>query len=149
VYDSAADETLSYLEDDIPQLIDDLQGYDFVVGFNIKRFDYTVLTGYTDFDFRTLTTIDLLEHVHRRLGYRLSLDHLAQATLGAQKSADGLQALKWWKEGRIDDIVAYCKQDVAVTRDLYRYGAEHGYLLFRNKAKRDVRLPVDWSVLPG
>lgn len=144
LYDSADDETHVYLEDDVPRLIEHLQELPLVVGFNVLRFDYTVLKGYSRFDFSTLPTLDMLKKVHERLGYRLSLDHLAQATLNAEKSADGLQALKWWKEGRIDDIVAYCKQDVAVTRDLYLHGRDKGYLLFTNKAKMTVRLPVEW-----
>ncbi|MBU1003440.1 MAG: DEAD/DEAH box helicase [Proteobacteria bacterium] len=144
LFDSDTGQTRAYLEEELPELIEDLQALPLVVGFNIKRFDYTVLKGYSRFDFRTLPTLDLLERVHERLGYRLSLDHLAQATLGAQKSADGLQALEWWKEGRIDEIITYCKQDVAVTRDLFLYGRENGYLLFTNKAKNVVRLPVSW-----
>ncbi|WP_461209797.1 DEAD/DEAH box helicase [Desulfocurvus sp. DL9XJH121] len=144
LYDSDTGETRAYLEEEIPELLEDLRALPLVVGFNIKRFDYTVLKGYTQFDFKVLPTLDILEKVHERLGYRLSLDHLAGATLGAQKSADGLQALQWWKQGRIDDIVAYCKQDVAVTRDLYLYGLEHGHLLFTNKAGNTVRLPVSW-----
>ncbi|BBD09462.1 DEAD/DEAH box helicase [Desulfovibrio ferrophilus] len=144
LFDSATGETRAYLEEEVPELIEDLQALPLVIGFNIKRFDYTVLKGYSRFDFKTLPTLDLLQRVHERLGYRLSLDHLAQTTLGAKKSADGLQALEWWKQGRIDDIVKYCKQDVAVTRDLYLYGRENGYLLFTNKAKNVVRLPVSW-----
>jgi DEAD/DEAH box helicase domain-containing protein len=114
------------------------------VGFNLKRFDYTVLGGVCDVDFHALPTLDMLEKVHSRLGYRLSLDHLAKATLGAPKTADGLQALAWWKEGKLAEIIEYCKADVAITRDLYLYGREHGHLLFTNKAKQVVRLPVDW-----
>lgn len=144
VYANRDDVFHVYLEDDMPRLMDDLQTFDRIVGFNINRFDYQVLSAYTAANLRTLPTLDILDEVKRRLSYRLSLDHLAQATLNAAKSADGLQALKWWKEGRLDDIIAYCKQDVAVTRDLYRYGMDHGHLLFTNKAKRKVRLPVDW-----
>ena len=144
LYDSADAQTHVYLEQEVPALIEHLKSLPLIVGFNVLRFDYTVLKGYDRYDFKSLPTLDLLQHVHARLGYRLSLDHLAQATLGAEKSADGLQALEWWKQGRIDDIVAYCKQDVAVTRDLYLYGREHGHLLFTNKAKNKVRLPVDW-----
>jgi DEAD/DEAH box helicase domain-containing protein len=86
----------------------------------------------------------MLDDVHKRLSYRLSLDSLAAATLGAQKSADGLQALAWWKEGKIREIAEYCTKDVALTRDLYLHGRDKGYLLFRNKAGKKVRLPVEW-----
>ena len=127
------------------QFIERLQMYDFVIGFNIKRFDYQVLKGYSDFNFKTLKTLDILEDVKNQLGFRLSLAHLATATLGENKTADGLQALKWWQEGRILEIIKYCRQDVKITRDLYLYGLQNRYLLFRNKAGSIVRLPVDFT----
>ncbi|MEW5774119.1 MAG: DEAD/DEAH box helicase [Thermodesulfobacteriota bacterium] len=149
LYDSGRDEFLVYAQDEIPRLVEDIRAVDLVVGFNLKRFDYQVLAGVSDFDFASLPTLDMLEHVYQRLGYRLSLDSLARATLNAAKSADGMQALAWWKEGRLDEIVSYCKQDVAVTRDLYLFGREHGRLLFTNKAGNTVRLPVEWGHWPA
>jgi len=143
-YDSRADAFFEYLEQDVPALLERLGGVQLVVGFNIKRFDFRVLGGYTGFDFSTLPCCDILEEVHNYLGYRLSLDHLAAATLGARKSADGLQALRWWKEGKIEQIKAYCRKDVALTRDLYLYGKNNRYLLFNNKAGNKVRVPVSW-----
>ncbi len=144
LYDSAQNCYLTYLEDQVPAFIQALQKLELVVGFNNKRFDNRVLAGYSDFDFSSLPTLDMLEEVHKTLGYRLSLDNLAGVTLGTKKSADGLQALTWWKQGKIDEIVEYCRQDVALTRDLYRFGRQNGYLLFHNKAQQTVRLPVDW-----
>jgi DEAD/DEAH box helicase domain-containing protein len=145
LYDSKEGVFFEFLESQIPRFVEHLKKLDMVIGFNIRRFDYTVLSAYTDYDFSMLPTVDLLEDVHRRLGYRLSLDHLARITLETEKSADGLQALKWWKEGRIREIIDYCKQDVAITRDLFLYGRKHGYLLFTNKAGNAVRVPVDWK----
>jgi len=144
LYDSKSETFFEYLEDQVPLLIEHLKRFDLVIGFNIKRFDFHVLGGYSDFDFRELPTLDILEEVHKRLGYRLSLDHLASVTLGRKKTADGLQALKWWKQGRIQEIIDYCKADVKITKDLFQYGQKNGYLLFKNKAKNTVRVPVDW-----
>ena len=100
------------------------------------------MAGYTAIRLDALPTIDLLEEVSNHLGYRLSLDRLAEHTLGVQKSADGLQALKWYKEGKIREIIAYCRQDVKMTRDLFLHGLENGYFLFKNKAGNIVRLPL-------
>ncbi|MCP4682449.1 MAG: DUF1998 domain-containing protein, partial [Desulfobacterales bacterium] len=122
LYDSKEDTFIEYLEDQIPELIERVLTLDLIVGFNIKRFDYLVLSGYSDFDFTTIKTLDILEKVHNRLGYRLSLDHIASTTLGTKKTADGLQALLWWKQGEIRKIIDYCKIDVEITRDLYLYG---------------------------
>ena len=145
LYDSKTDAYETYLEAEVEALIQRLRQAERVVGFNIKRFDYRVLSGYSDFDFFSLPTLDLLANIHERLGYRLSLQRLATATLGAKKTADGLQALRWWRQGRIDEIVAYCREDVRLTRDLYRHGRDKGYLLFDNKAGQRVRVPVDFS----
>jgi DEAD/DEAH box helicase domain-containing protein len=144
LYDSQKDAFFEYVEGQIPSLLDKLRELDLVIGFNIKRFDYRVLSAYTDMDFGHIPTLDLLEKVKERLGYRLSLDHLASATLDAGKTADGLDALRWWKEGKMAKILEYCRSDVAITRDLFRYGRENRYVLFRNKAEQTVRLPVDW-----
>jgi DEAD/DEAH box helicase domain-containing protein len=153
LYDSADDAFHSYFEPDVPELLGHLMQMDLVVGFNIKRFDYQVLSGYPELDtprLKSLTekTLDLLETVYQRLGYRLSLNHLARASLGIEKSADGTKALEWWKQGRIEEIAAYCRVDVEITRDLYLYGKDRGFLLFQNKAGNTVRLPVQWQGRP-
>ncbi|HML63123.1 MAG TPA: ribonuclease H-like domain-containing protein, partial [Solidesulfovibrio sp.] len=145
LYDSGLNDFVVYRQEELPALYEALARLNLVVGFNINRFDYKVLAGASPFNHRSLPTLDILEKVHARLGYRLSLDGLAKATLGTPKSATGLDALAWWKEGKMDEIIAYCRQDVAVTRDLYLFGRDNGYLLFSNKAGKTVRLPVEWS----
>jgi DEAD/DEAH box helicase domain-containing protein len=144
LYDSQKDFYQEYFQEDIERLCQDLTQFDLIVGFNIIGFDYKVLSGLSNFDFSSLPTLDILLKVHERLGYRLSLDHLASETLGCKKSADGLMALKWWEQGEIDKIVSYCRQDVRVTKDLYLFGKQNRFLLFKNKAGHGVRIPVDW-----
>ncbi|WP_430709120.1 DEAD/DEAH box helicase [Pseudodesulfovibrio sediminis] len=144
VYDSDDDAMHDYEQDQIDELVAHLKQFDLVIGFNHVKFDYAVLGGLHPFNFRGLSNLDLLMEVNNRLGYRLKLDNIASATLNVGKSADGLQALKWWQEGRLDLITEYCQQDVAVTRDVYLYGREHGHVLFTNKAGQKVKLPIDW-----
>jgi len=55
-----------------------------------------------------------------------------------------LQALRWWKQGRIREIAQYCTKDVKITRDIFLLGRENGYLLFNNKSGQAVRIPVSW-----
>lgn len=142
VYDSAQDSYFTYLEHEMEELVKHLSGFDLVVGFNNKRFDNRVLSAYTSVNLHGLPNLDLLEEIHNILGYRLSLNRLAEYTLGVQKSADGLQALQWYKDGRIDLIQHYCRKDVEITKDLLLKGLDQGYFLFANKAKQIVRLPL-------
>ncbi len=144
LYDSLLSGFMLLREEQLQALFNVLCHMDLVVGFNIKRFDYKVLSRYTSRDLHALPTLDMLEHVHRQLGYRLSLDSLAAATLGAGKSASGIKALEWWKQGKINKIMKYCRDDVALTRDLFLFGRRKGYLLFKNREKHVVRLPVSW-----
>ena len=44
----------------------------------------------------------------------------------------------------MESLVAYCRKDVEITRDLYRFGLENGYLLFDNREGKRMRVPVDW-----
>ncbi|HEV2851567.1 MAG TPA: DEAD/DEAH box helicase [Thermoanaerobaculia bacterium] len=133
-------------EPQVRALIDSLKAATLVIGYNIRRFDYKVLSGYTGEDYaRTLPTLDLLEDVHSRLGFRVGMGHLAQETLGCGKSADGLQSLEWVRQGRLDLVEQYCRKDVEILRDLYLHGRREGFLFYRDR-KRDLRfkLRVDW-----
>ncbi len=144
VYDEARATYRTYYEADVERLLLDLVLSDRVVGFNIERFDLEVLSAYTDQDLRRIRTFDLLADLHRRLGFRPSLAHLSEVNLGESKGGDGLQSLRWWKEGRIDLIEQYCRKDVELTRRLYELGRQRKYLLYRDHADRAVRVPLSW-----
>ena len=146
LWDSHLDDFVTYFEKDVDALIEHLQAADLVIGFNVLGFDYSVLRGYSKFDFRQLNTLDILREIHAQLKYRISLDSLGKATLDTPKTADGLQALQWWKEGKIDLIEEYCKKDVEVTRNLFYYALENRYLLFDRKNEGRMRIPLDWNL---
>jgi len=135
-----------YREAEIAGLVDLLRSAALVVGYNIIDFDYQVLSRYSDFNFSQLPTRDLLADIHRRLGFRLKLDDVAVATLGTPKTADGLQAIRWYREGKWDELIEYCRQDVKVTRDLFEYGRQHGAIFYYDKFKSGRRkVLVDWK----
>jgi DEAD/DEAH box helicase domain-containing protein len=142
VYDSGDDTYAVYHESDVPKLIEHLRQLDLVVGFNSKRFDYRVLSGYSDFPFERLPSLDLLEKIHKQLGFRLSLNHLAKQTLQVEKAGSGLDALRWWQQGRLDKIVEYCRMDVKITRDLFLFARDEGYLIYQQKSGDRMRVPI-------
>jgi DEAD/DEAH box helicase domain-containing protein len=146
IYDSREDSFTAFGEDRVHELLDRLKAADLIVGFNIVDFDYHVLKGYSSFRFQDLKTFDLLQEVSKQLGYRLSLNHLAHKTLNREKSADGLQSLQWFKEGKMEEVIAYCEKDVEITKDLFLFGVANGYLLFETRSGQLVRLPVAWKL---
>ena len=143
-YSPFTKEFKSYTEPQVFYLIEDLFQADAVVGFNLINFDYRVLTPYTSKDFSQLQTVDMLLHIRDRLGFRVSLDSLAHATLGTGKSGHGLQAVKWYREGKIDELTAYCKDDVEITYKLYDYGKQNGYVYYQDRYKGKKRVSINW-----
>ena len=135
----------TFREGEVPALVALLKGAGLVVGYNSKRFDYLVLSGYTGEDYlRTLASLDLLESLHARLGYRVGLGSVARETLGVDKSADGLQSLEWVREGRLDLVEEYCRRDVELLRDVYLFGRREGYVVVADKRAGRIQVPVDW-----
>jgi DEAD/DEAH box helicase domain-containing protein len=138
------DEFLVVTEDEIDRLIELLLDADLVVGYNVKGFDYEVLRGYSDEDLQKLPTLDLMRDLEERLGFRPKLDSVVVATLGGGKSADGLQALEWWRNGEIEKIIEYCREDVRVTRDLYDFGKRNKCVLVARFGGTPRKVEVDW-----
>jgi len=136
-----------YAEREADDLIKQLRHADLVVGYNHVGFDYEVLMGHTLFDFREqLRDLDMLVDLERRLGHRLKLEAVAAATLGTGKSADGLDAIRWWQQGEIDKIAEYCCFDVKVTRLVHEYGVKHGHVKYLDRNQRELQVDVDWSI---
>jgi RNase_H superfamily len=143
-FSTARGEYRIYGEKQVDDLIKELQRADLVVGFNHLRFDYEVLHGYTSLDLRQLPTLDMLVELQKTLQHRLSLDSIATATFGVEKTAEGLQAIKWFQEGELLKVAEYCCYDVKITKLVYEYGAAHKRLHYQNKFGKKLTVPVKW-----
>lgn len=131
-------------EAQVNELIKQLLRADLVVGFNIVNFDYEVLAGYSPLDLRTVPTLDMMVDLESKLGHRLSLDSLARATLNAPKIADGMTALRWWKEGKLMDIAEYCCYDVKITKELHEFGQRGGEVFYLDRLGEKRSVKVNW-----
>ena len=133
-----------YGEKRVDDLIRELQRADLVVGFNNLRFDYEVLHGYTIFDLSQVPTLDMLVELQKILQHRLSLDSIAAATLGLEKTSEGLQAIEWFREGRMLEIAEYCCFDVKLTKLVHEYGASRKQLFYKNRFGAKLSVAVNW-----
>lgn len=145
-WSTARNDFAVYWEKDAAALVAELKAADRVIGFNIISFDYQVLKPYApDENFRAFKSTDMLQDIFRTLGFRLSLDSIAKATLGAKKSADGLQSVAWFKNGELDKVAEYCKADVDITRRVYEFGRENGYVHYYSKLGSKLKVSVNWK----
>jgi DEAD/DEAH box helicase domain-containing protein len=145
-YSTRSGEYRIYREERVQELIEQLRRADLVVGFNVINFDYEVLMGYTAFDLPHLCrTLDLMVDIEKQLGHRLGLDAIATATLGVGKTGDGLDAIRWWREGKLIEIAEYCCFDVKCTRLVHEHGREHKRLFYNDRFQQRKSVTVDWD----
>lgn len=149
VYFYETDTYESFLEADLPQMFQRLEQGGRIIGYNSIGFDMPVLNNYYVGDLLKLPQLDLLKEIEKALGHRIKLDDVAKATLGTQKSGHGLQAVQWWKEGKIKEIREYCLQDVKVTKEVYEFGLKNGYVLFDDRMGERRLVPVNFAPAPA
>jgi DEAD/DEAH box helicase domain-containing protein len=143
-YDSRTDEFISFREHELPKLIE-LCEERLVVGYNIRGFDLPVLVPY-GLKIKRVEAFDIMYDLEALTRQRfLKLEAVARGTLGTGKSADGLQAVEWWKQGEIQKIIDYCMMDVKVTRDVFQFGRQNGFVRIQRSEENVTQVPVQWN----
>lgn len=132
IYDYSRDTYEIYEEHELPRLAPLLQMADQVIGFNIKQFDFEVLQPYLNFSVLEIPAFDLLEEIEKIIGHKIRLEAVAQATLGSGKSGNGLEALLYYKNGKMEQLKKYCLDDVRVTKRVYDFALANQKLLYRD-----------------
>jgi DEAD/DEAH box helicase domain-containing protein len=146
IYRSGTNRYEAYEEKELGKLNQILSETDLVIGFNTKAFDYVVLQPYLDIPLIKLPSLDILEIIKNTLGHRLSLNSIAKATLNKEKSGDGLEALRWYKEGQIEKIKKYCLDDVKITKEVYDFGLQHQFVRYYSKDGSNIlQVNVNWK----
>jgi len=145
-YNSLTNKYSVYTNEDIYLLVDELLTTDLVIGINLLSFDYPVLEKYDEnIDFGELNTLDILDELHQKLGFRVSLSKMASATLDDDKIGSGLEAVNFYKNGEFMELVDYCKQDVILTRKIYEFGKAKGYIKYQDNKRGIQKVNVDWD----
>jgi DEAD/DEAH box helicase domain-containing protein len=132
VYSYPENKYFCFTEDQVYRVGEMFQEADQIIGYNIKHFDFEVLRPYFNFNVDDLPYLDIMEEVTKVIGHRLRLDNLAQTTLGVGKNGDGLEALRLYKQGRLDELKKYCTNDVKITKELYDYVQSYGKVLYKD-----------------
>lgn len=145
VYSYARDEARCFDEGEFGELAEWIAGAVRIVGFSINRYDIPILNRYVPTNLWGIERFDILDEIERVTGERISLNRLAKTNLGVGKDGHGSQAIFLYREGRIEELKAYCLQDVKVTKGLYDLLAAQKYLLVPNRATGEV---LRWECTP-
>ena len=130
---------MSWTEETVGDLLVTLRLADSIVTYNGERFDFIVLSAYGDTRTLYQHSFDLLAMVEVQYGHRISFDKLTGDTIGKGKSATGEVAVRWWRSGKPElrqRVADYCRDDVALLKELVEYGRQKHYLKFRTPHRR-------------
>lgn len=124
-YSYLHDQYQTFFDADLNKLWAWLENAELIVGFNSNHFDIPILAKYWP-QIQKIQSLDLLTEIKKTIGYRVKLDQIATGTLGTAKTADGLEAIKMFKEGNFDRLAQYCLDDVRITKEIYEFGKKEG-----------------------
>ncbi|OHA94132.1 MAG: hypothetical protein A3E02_01095 [Candidatus Zambryskibacteria bacterium RIFCSPHIGHO2_12_FULL_38_34] len=150
VYEYENDKYSTFTQEEFGKLWPILENADMFITFNGDHFDIPLLNKYYPGDLLKIKSLDLLKEMHKSAGRRMKLDQIAEGTFGKPKGGNGLDAIKWWKNGEVDKVKKYCLEDVRITKDVYEYALKEGKLIFKegpnlNEVKLDTS---DWETPP-
>lgn len=151
IYEFETDKYTSFEEHELGQLWPIFEKADRLIGFNSEHFDLPILGKYYAGDLTRIPHLDILKVIKESSGRRYKLNDIAKATLQIEKSADGLQAMEWFKEGKMDLIKQYCEQDVKVTKEVYDFGRKNKMLYYPTLTGEILPIAVnfDMPVVPA
>ena len=124
VYSYDQDKYFMFEEQEMNELAELFRGAKTVVGFASNRYDVPVLNNYfrkfgVGLNIWQKDRIDLLEIIESATGHRISLSRLAESNLGVKKDMHGSAAGELYREGKMEELKAYCEKDVRLTKELF------------------------------
>ncbi len=141
VYDIKEDKYFVFSEDSVKALIDMLFSSDIVIGYNVKNFDYKVLSRYDSrFEIAdNVKTFDILNDLLKKYvgNMKISLHNLVQNNInGVGKRISSEKMPLYFREGKIDVVIEHCKEDVYLTYLVLKKILEDRYLEFEYGRKK-------------
>lgn len=143
-YDYATGKSQAFLESELNTLFRLFEDASYLIGYNINSFDLPVLQAYYPGDITTFKTFDILDDIKLQIGRRLALNDVISATCGNKKTGHGLMAIDYYKEGKWEELKAYCTDDTMFTKELFDYGVRHNEIYYLNENGK-VPIKVKWN----
>jgi DEAD/DEAH box helicase domain-containing protein len=146
IYEKKTNSMKSFLQEEFKNMWSIFESADAIIGYNSEHFDIPLLNKYYNGNLSSIKSIDLMAAIKKSIGRRLKLDSVAEGTLGRGKIANGLEAVEWWKQGKIDLIKKYCEEDVMITKDIFEYALNNKKLLVKDKfTNKIIEIAIDTS----
>lgn len=143
-YDYKTNQSYVFEEKELSRLFNLFENSSYLIGFNIIDFDLPVLSAYYPGNIEIFSKFDILDDIKNKIGRRISLNEVINATLSKKKSGHGLMAIDYYRQGKIEELKKYCLDDVMLTKELFDFGVNNGKIYYPDvNGKREV--VVDWK----
>ena len=132
LYDSETQRPHVYDKHSIEECMEHLASADLLVSFNGIGFDIPALEGYTGLTLPEIPHYDILAEIWKTAGKKVKgyrLTEVGGRTVGREKTGTGEHAPVLFAQGRWGELVDYCLGDVWITKDLFNFILENGYVL--------------------
>jgi DEAD/DEAH box helicase domain-containing protein len=53
--------------------------------------------------------------------------------------------VEWFRKGALEKVAEYCKSDVDITRRVYEFGRENGFVHYYSKLGSKLKVAVNWK----
>ena len=145
IYDYSKDKIILYDEENIQSLIQELFSSKLIVGINLKRFSFKVLSAFHQDDFNKLKSLDILEHLKKKLTFKPTFQGLFYGTFAIKQSMrNDIYVPRLYKQGKIDEISAICEENISEIRKFYDFGKSKGHIFYDDKTGQRWKISVNW-----
>ena len=145
LYDYSTDKLTLHEEENINSLIEELLSSSLIVGINLKRFSYRVLSAFSENDFNKFASLDILEYLKKKLSFKPTYEGLFNGTLGIKKILRNETYIpRLFKQGKIDEIRAYCEDNIYDLKKLYDFGRKKSHIFYSDNSGQRWKISVNW-----
>ena len=125
-----------------------------VCGFNSTAYDLRLLAHHCndtklkgDLAELAFTHIDIILNFWSRTGYPTSLQSMASGIKCGNKLMAGQDAVEAWRQGNLEQVLAYCDADCKLLADVHDYATTYGRLTRLNKQNKLQSVALDGYTL--
>ena len=133
-----------FSEKDIAKLMQLLQSGPVVVGYNIKNFDFEILSGYPKVKTGKIKCLDLMLAIQEKTGQRVSLTDLREANFFEFEPEDYEDSITLWKKGMIYQLIEQCCNDVLAMKQIHELGRSKKKILVNKTHTESALVKVSW-----
>lgn len=145
LYSYETDQITLYHQDKISILIKEITSSTLIVGINLRKFIFKIISVYDNNDIANTPSLDILEHLKKKLSFKPTIEGLLAGTYNIKVNSYNLSHIpNLYKQGKGEEITEFCRQSIINIKKIYDFGKEKGYLFYNDETGQRWKINVEW-----